>query len=332
MSTKRDRCVSMAAAGVLLVCASAFAQPSLLGQVAAEEADSVASLRRKVSLLNLVNGLYLSEEQLAQLLDVARQASTSSERMTKSWSYAQQNLHSCLKELNEVLTAGENIPEDLKRRTHRAEAKLKVIGQSYLKAATGFQERAERVFTENQLDIVADFAPCLIPPEDFANPTRTGQADDTSRIEELIEELREMPTRLFERRKYMIANRHLRRLELHLGRMSDDEMRNERQRFLAFLAKARAMNDVDFAMNSEQLAAEFKPNNDLAELRQQLDRVRQQRRGLSKLGRFFLCKEAVPVLESRLRAAKEYTPSKKVDLARIKGADADCKDGVCALK
>lgn len=94
-------------ASLLLVCLSVsqedWAQdPSCLGE-GADSYRRVAALSEEISLLNLINGLQLTQPQMRQLADLARRAATARREELERRRAAVEKLQTALKDLRTTL-------------------------------------------------------------------------------------------------------------------------------------------------------------------------------------------------------------------------------------
>jgi DNA mismatch repair ATPase MutS len=123
----------------------------------------VNDLRREINLINLVNGLYLSAEQMNQMLAILRKVeATRGEYQTKATSQVHE-MEEILKELKEILGRNEEIDQGLIRKFHRAKKRGEDLREEFHSALMPYQDEMKRVLNGNQLALIEEFKPCYRP-------------------------------------------------------------------------------------------------------------------------------------------------------------------------
>ena len=253
--------------------------------------DDERDIRREISLLNLVNGLYLTEDQLEKLADLSRKADSLREELRHTTADGESERIEAFRRLREELVYGADVPDDVRHdAVFRNHPPLEHM-RSFKFSMAGLAEEVEEVLTEGQKQVIADFRPCLTPPMDLKNPERAGQANNSSGIEKVMSRLRNAPPRRYERIKARIIERHIARLNLHEGPLSDEEIEEERRRIYGIIDRAMSASDADFEIDKKILAEEFKGVSDHPT--QTLQR---------SLARYFLSPVSTRVLEDKLSA------------------------------
>lgn len=257
----------------------------------------VNDLRREINLINLVNGLYLSAEQMNQMLAILRKVeATRGEYKTKATSQVHE-MEEILKELREILARNEEIDQGLIRKFHHAKKKGEDLKEEFHSALMPYQDEMKRVLNGNQLALIEEFKPCVVPPHDVRNPVRIGQASGDTRMgERLLTRVRQMDETLYQRRKPRLIERYIERVERHVGIFSDEERAEEESRVADIFKRARELADLDFDVQKGDLARELKEPHEKA----LQSRHRKRRGDLDKLGRFLLDPKLIPILEKRL--------------------------------
>jgi hypothetical protein len=119
-------------------------------------------------------------------------------------------------------------------------------------------KKVAAILTDNQKEVVGKFSCCLVPPKSLSDPVRVGQADVAEWQVEMLEKARKCPDRLWP----MARKRTLDELEkgavIADPGMTEEKKKKERKRVGDLLDKARALSDVDFEMEKEELASQIK--------------------------------------------------------------------------
>ena len=302
---------------------TAIAAPAAMA--AGDEADPItriSELKQDISALNLLNGLHLTKDQQAALLKEARNAHALREEYRQRAAQLIPQTEKRLEELRAELISPElPPPRHVEKRAKEANHAIKELQESYTLALGRIENRVSVILTAGQKQIVEDFKPCLIPPKNLRNPSRAGQANDSSRIERLLSRSRTIPSRKFERRIDGYLGKHIEKLEKYNGPMSDEEIEIERERVLAIVNEARALSDVDFELNKQELAQQIDPSE--KNKKKAFLVSHGTRRG--KIARFLLSERIIPLLEKRVMIASVPSDQSVIRLDSIKPAE-DCRE------
>ena len=257
----------------------------------------VYDLGREISLINLINGLYLSPEQISQMLKILRKVEgIRGKYQSKAVSQANQ-MEEILNEFREILGRNEEIDQGLIKEFLQAKKREEGLKEEYHSALMPYQDQMQEVLNENQLALIEEFKPCIIPPKDTRSSARIGQAaGDTRMGEKLLTRIRQMDENVYRRRKALLIERHIERFERRVGLFSDEERVEEEGRVADILKRARDLSDLDFEAQKGDLAREL-----IEPYEKALQSRHRKRRGdLDKLAKFLLDPKLIPILEKRL--------------------------------
>jgi hypothetical protein len=259
--------------------------------------ETLDGLRQDIATLNLLNGLHLTDEQEVALLGEARRAERLRERYRREYATRMAEAEERFRELREQLLNPDLPPEaDVEHRAKEAKDEIERIRESFKRELANIEERVNDILTAGQRQIVEEFAPCLIPPKSLRDPVRVGQANDSSHLEQLLVRCRSMSDREYERRMEGMLGKHISRLEVHFGALSDEDRESERERVRSIIDECRAMSDVEFEIHKEELVGRLAA-------RAEEERAKQVRAmplcGRGKAARFLLSDRIIPILEQR---------------------------------
>jgi hypothetical protein len=271
----------------------------------------VKYLRRDISTINLLNGLHLSAGQMRQILALAREAEsvrTSSPTLAAEFECALADAKTTFADLKREIQKGSPARGIVPQRARMAKQRLKdlhdrheqVIGEGLRQ----LEDRLTRVLTPEQLQVVQNFRPCLIPPPELRDPIRAGQASSNHKFIDRLRRLRQVPGWAWNARRDAVATRIAERISRHLY-LDDGDRLAEEARLRALLDRVRELSDVDFEMQKNSIASELKPRDRIEALREEIFRrlPRGKNRKKSRLGRFLLHDAIIPILEERLKDA-----------------------------
>jgi len=280
-----------------------------------EKARQVRNLFEDISTINLLNGLYLSTDQMKKILSLAKKAQTIKEK------FLGENASLYMNTLDEAEKAYKNLFNEvmkgdpakgggeIEREAAMINHRLKEMQDNAVRNITNelsvLDHELSKILTPEQTQVIDTFKPCLIPPKDLKNPVRAGQASSNDRAIQILRRVRDIPDYNWNHRKYRIISHMIERFSRHRYVMTEKEKENELERLIALFDKVRSMSNTDFEFEKENLAEEFKPADKVHELREELqERVPYQRRPrASKAVKFLLNKRIIPILQERIAGA-----------------------------
>lgn len=270
-----------------LVSGCQSAQPA-----SAQAPPETASLYREIQLLNLINGLELTPDQMCFIVEKAQETQEKREELRTGADAGE--MTGVLEQFKATLMAGENVPPDLVQRFHALKGRFHTAEDDYEAELTRIAGEVEAVLEEHQLYALEQYVPCVIPPK---GELRVGQAQGTGGGEAVLEHLRAMPAERFERHEQEIARRVLERIRerLHGAVLILDE-EAELERIAGLIEEARALSDVEFELQKGDL---------VEELLAPYEAARPQRDLTAMIARHLLDPAIIPLLEEKLALVGE---------------------------
>ncbi|MFN3467242.1 MAG: hypothetical protein ACK4WF_06025 [Candidatus Brocadiales bacterium] len=290
-----------------------------------EEIRQVEALREDINLLNLLNGLNLTDEQSRRIMDLATEART----------IKQGGLEENIPLLNEfketLLALKEGIMDknwrpdpEIEKKAGQLNHRLKEQREKTFARLQALGVEARGILTPGQLAIVEDYKPCLIPPKDLKSPIKAGQAFDVAPAEKFLSRARFIPSERYDKTKEALVEEFLDRLEKHLGPLPDRTAK--REEVLKAIEAARAMTDEEFALEKEDMANKLAPKPEGQDHPQkgQGPTFGIHHKGLDKVGRLLLNERIIPILEKRLALSRDFTPGKGTDPGSLPAVSESC--------
>lgn len=296
---------------LLLLTSVGFSEPYI---------DQMGDLVEEISFLNVLRGLYLSEDQAREICKLSLEA----EQLRKEAFVKIRALNSipAMSQLRDELYSAlaENPPQIRKKVVQLDNAAHKIAGQVLDKISV-MEEKIKKLLAPGQQDIFWKFIPCIVPEVDFENPIRTGQAAASSRLMPALELIRKTPEDMWEKHGQAFVDHVLKITEQEAGRMTSAVREDMRRRLVKHCWKIRSMKEADFMIHKSSLAEELLLVN-------REHTKRSGYRSTGKLAKFFLSPTAVRVLprwievhfskaseekkssESQSESQSEYTPDK----------------------
>lgn len=273
--------------GSLLLFGPVFSQEKLLTQ------DETEALRREIRVLNLVNGLELSLEQIELVREKAAQSQRLLQESRFYYNSRQPELNELLEEIKRLRLEDKDVPPELAQRFHSLDAELKKERARIQEALQSLARDIEKSLNPHQVYALDTYVPCVIPPK---GESRLGQAVDVKGISSRLARLRSVPDRVYERRKSQIVEKTLKEMKLRAGPAFDEQTEEEVEAGIgSFYDRVRDLSEIDFEVQKENLAKEFaalvKPKSHLLSLER-------------KIEAFLLAPEVVPILDVAIKKAQ----------------------------
>lgn len=262
----------------------------LIASLSLASEEGIKDLHRDIVLLNLINGLYLTPFQTQQLLSKLYEARALRESYHKEM---EEVLNDIFTELRSQLMEGDTPPKELIRRLHRREKLAEKAKIKYQQKMCSLEAEVISLLTENQLYLIENFKPCLIPPKQGTIGQVSGEAPG---IEAFLDRVRKAPEWKFQQHLDRILEIYIDKLERKLRVMTEKEKKAEKERVRRILEKARDLSEVDFQLQKPQLIEEI--------IKHKPPRLLRRKGELGKVGRFLLDERLIPILESRLSAQR----------------------------
>ncbi len=243
-----------ACTAVLWMAGGSAAAPVPMLDPADPRALQVHQLHDEIALANLVNGLTLTGEQLLALAELAAEADALRAQYEQAAQPMLADMEDSFVALRGELLALEQPTEEVAGRAHRAQARFKDLSLEFAHDLAELEVGVRGVLDDGQIQIVSEFRPCLLPPEDLSSPLRVGQAGASGRVMERLDELRQLPPNTYARRLPRMQDEAIERMEHHHGPLDVDAEQAERERVAALFDEIRAMDDLTWEMEGEGMA------------------------------------------------------------------------------
>ena len=269
--------------GAMLLSSIAVAQPL----------ERKSEVREDIRILNLVNSLYLTKNQMLALLTKAREAETKKETSNSQLKKLTGYSEASLKEMRGKLMRNKELPKYLTGEVGSSQKKLHDLKDKHEEEMLKLAKDVTKILNENQLVMVDAYKPCIIPQRSLTHPERVGQAGAAVGMERLLERIHDMPQPVYQQRKEGILMGAAARLEKHTRKEVNVE--KEKRRLAKIFDEARALSDLEFDLKKAELAQKILPEE---------NKAKTEKERLRKIARFFLSPRIIPVLEEKLTQEK----------------------------
>jgi hypothetical protein len=253
------------------------------------EESPLYQLRQRIITANLINGLYLSTEQMETLLQLGRRLELEQRRLSAAEDRYSRRAQALLERyLQNVLENEEPDPELLAEVRRRV---TPMLGR-HREVLERIGEEVWSCLNESQRYTIQIFKPCLVPqaaPGD--GPPIGAAALPDQPLARVFLRARELPARRYRIMRRRAADRFVEHLE---RQYSDDlDLEEARRRFLRALDRARTLSETELHLQLPELIEEAMPPE---EFQPRLPRAQIQARA----ARWLLSPEAQEVLRFKL--------------------------------
>lgn len=259
---------------------AALSLPLLADEVCPEIDQSLSGrfgqLERDIPSLYLINGLNLSPEQAGKIADFQEKVRKIEEKYDgRLQKFAERRKADFEKEIAYIVAMsashGKVDQEKLNKsaRTERLKLTRQEINKILGEKSQELDELADRAFaslTDSQKAVIGNFTPCFIPPADFKNPERVGQAAaDTTVVESILTGLKTAidGKKTAEARQKALDRLTIYALEKRYIKFSEEaesEVRSEiGGRMELIIDKIKNMSAADFELEKKNLAVKLVP-------------------------------------------------------------------------
>ena len=172
------------------------------------------------------------------------------------------------------------------------------------------ERQVEQVLNPGQLQVLAEYKPCLIPPKDLKNPVRAGQANDSSRMVKWLTRVRDVS----KDKRANCVERLIEREAKHFGELPGDQWDERADLLMRMIRKATRMSDVDFELGKEQLAQKIERQDIRDELKSEINSLARERGLPGVIAQHILKPKFIEQLQQRAGEQGASTPDKRRNL------------------
>lgn len=233
---------------LLLVFTRSAGAASFLEELIGEsDLKEVHDVRQDIEILNLLNVLYLGDEQIDSLLAIHDRREAIVDTLKTRLSGQARAAVRTFSALRHALLAGRDPEERLIGDIHRTDHELMTDFQEAIKGYKDLADEAEAVLNESQKVVVRYYVTCIIPPQNEINPIRVGESGGEGSRPHL-EKLRDMTEEQYQAHKPMIVEKMYGHLEKFAKAHPHVTVEGAREKIAGYLDKIRAMPEVEFKL------------------------------------------------------------------------------------
>ena len=256
----------------------------------AQEISRAEHLRREIRVLNLVNGLDLSPEQIRKIVECAEEIDRLKSSLQSAMQKWDQDMEEVLSEIRSQLEEKSEVKKETAQTFHKSSNQVKIGRLKMNEKIRASVKEVEDIMEPHQLFQLEDYVPCIIPPK---GELRIGQTRDYKGITNRLKQVRKIPDRAYRRRKGDIAQRVLIGMKLNNPRLVDLDEEEILKNVKSLHDRARQLSETEFEIQKDALAKELisvlKPGQKTGPV-------------LQKIEKFLLSPEVVTILRNRMES------------------------------
>lgn len=219
----------------------------------------IMGMVRDIQSLNLLNSLHLSRQQNLELLKIAEEVKRMEDDMQALNDRKHNEMHKILSNMRTQLMSSNDLSDNLKHEFYRAEREIKEKRVAYEDRKKELNRKVQRILNGNQMVILKEYQPCLVPVKNISNPERIGQAAGGERLIRLLERARKVPDDKYVEFKRIVIEKTEQTVKIHIR--DENERKQAIKNMSSVMDKARKMNDTEFEINKQQLADSMVPQH-----------------------------------------------------------------------
>lgn len=273
---------------LFIILALALLLPVSTLRAADNYIDKMGDLVEEISLLNVLRGIYLNEQQARRIAELAAEAEKlRNDARAEVEKLAALPAFSQLRD--ELYTALAENPPAVRAKVVELDNKAHQITGDVLHKIALMEDEIKTLLSHGQQNIFWSFVPCIVPEVDFENPVRTGQAAASSRLMPACELIRKTSEEMWKKHGQAYLDHILKVIEQDAGKMTEETREDLRRRLVKHAWKIRKMKEADYMINRDKLAEELLLIN-------REHTMRSGFRITGKIARFFLSPAAARVM------------------------------------
>ncbi len=207
-------------------------------------------VEQELHTINLVNSLYLSKDQMKQLLPLVEEMNETnlalSELMRKNYPH----IIAVMKDMKKQLMTHTAITEEQQKELDKYAVPIYEKMAEKRDKTKVLLQKIKGILNPNQIQIIASYEPCIVPDGRVTDPQKIGGVGGDESFGELLDEIRDMPEDEYKKLKREYLERKEKLMKVY---NSERQIRTVINQLDTSMEKARKMNDMDFELHKSEL-------------------------------------------------------------------------------
>ncbi len=208
-------------------------------------------MERDLHTLNLVNNLYLSKEQMNELLPLVEESKKLDEELEKVNMENSKGLMKVIAKIKKQLMVENSIDQDLQDELDKYQVPIYKKLAEIRKKKRELIEKVKTILNPNQIKIIEAYEPCIVPNEDASDPERIGGTVPEDRFMEILEKIRKMPEDKYQQEKDKILKQKWIMMDAYNTDQQKEAVLSQMENAMD---KARKLSDEEFEIQKKELA------------------------------------------------------------------------------
>ena len=208
-------------------------------------------LTSQIRSINLLNSLYLTKRQFQQLLPIVLEADRLNRELEFYNDSKKSQVNALLTQVRDQLKDNIDLSKDLKKKFRDTKKEMDKTHLAYEENIKKLTAKVKTVLNENQLVMISEYKPCIVPQKSVTNPERIGQSDNAEKLDKVMKKIRSTPQRKYKRVKSKILSK----MDENLKKKIKDN--KARQAYLDKVSKTmdkvRKMSDEDYEIKKQKI-------------------------------------------------------------------------------
>ncbi len=240
----------------IIIFLNVFVATLYFGCNASELGQSYDSLHKRIIIYNLINGLYLTKDQMNFILDKAKEINSFRKELKEKMEAEKKEQVGLLGELESEVKKEVPQPSSwLARSIHQNNIYTQKLRREYIEVLDRAAYQIKLILNPTQIYNIKAFKPCAIPPKGAA---RIGQSEEDKGLVKLLERIREMPQYRYMNKKDKIIERFVERIYLKYPRTEQEKIVKKVPALRNIMDEVRSLSNEDFALQKKDLAKKIK--------------------------------------------------------------------------
>lgn len=208
-------------------------------------------LVRDLHTLNLVNGLFLSKEQMEKMIPIVQQVKKADEELKSARDSNYSKYIAVLKEMRSQLLKESSITDAQQEKLNRASMEIYKKSANLRDVINRSIPEIKDILNENQHVIINGYEPCIVPSKDVSHPERIGGLGDGEDFEEMLMYIRTVPQKDYPRVKREILKKREEMMKVY---NNDLQIKSVLKQLETSMDKAREIDPTQFEIEKDELS------------------------------------------------------------------------------
>ncbi|MCD4783552.1 MAG: hypothetical protein K8T10_06950 [Candidatus Eremiobacteraeota bacterium] len=206
---------------------------------------------RDLHTLNLVNGLFLSKEQMEKMIPIVERVKKADEELKSARDSHYSEYITVLKEMRSQLLENSSITDAQQEKLNRASMEIDKKSANLRDVVNKSIPEIKDVLNVNQHAIINGYEPCIVPTKDVSHPERIGGLGDGEDFEDMLRYIRKVPDKDYPRVKLEILKKREGMMKVH---NNDLQIKSVLKQIETSMDKARELDSTQFEIEKDELS------------------------------------------------------------------------------